>query len=104
MIATNLIDGAMPSIDVLGSHVGECVEDGADERAIDCCTKQQFTGRLQKTNRRTHAHLSYLSYITQMTRTTNFYSKIVLTVRIAKFGTSKGLLPPIALKLRFTHS
>ena len=60
MIATNLIDGAMPSIDVLGSHVGECVEDGADERAIDCCTKQQFTGRLQETNRRAHAHVLYL--------------------------------------------
>jgi hypothetical protein len=30
--------------------------------------------------------------------------KIVLTVRNAKFGSLKGFLPPIALKLLFTHS
>ena len=33
-----------------------------------------------------------------------FYSKIGLTVRITRFGTSKGLLPLITLKLCFTHS
>ena len=34
----------------------------------------------------------------------NSYTKIVLTVRNAKFGSSKGPRPPIAQKLCFTHS
>ena len=46
----------------------------------------------------------YLSYITQMTRTMKFAYKKVLTVRNAKFGSSSGPGPPIALKLCSTHS
>jgi hypothetical protein len=49
--------------------------------------------------RKIYSTLVYFLNIMQMTRTTNFVYKIVLTVRKPNFGASKGLLPPIALGL-----
>jgi hypothetical protein len=51
------------------------------------------------------AHLLYITCILRRWQELqSFYTKIVLTVRNAKFGSSKGPRPPIAQKLCITHS
>jgi len=72
-----------------GVPVRDCVRDRGVKDMIGSSESKRAFGRSRA---RGQMEFKYFSYITQVTRTTKTVYKNVLTVRNAKFGSSKGRL------------